>query len=69
MFKFHTKSVQITNKVCSNFTYKLHKKIYSTCSHIKSVQKSIQSIQKTTKKFIQISHINFIKKSVQLVHT
>ena len=38
------------------FVFFLIKKIYSTCSQIKSVQKYVQSVQKTATKSIQISH-------------
>ena len=47
----HIKSVQKKATKSIQISQKLHKKICSTCSHIKSVQ----FVKKTATKFVQIS--------------
>ena len=54
--------VQITDKIYSNFIHKLHKKICSTCSHIKSVQ----LVQIHSNFIINMSNLFTHKKSIQI---
>ena len=54
--------VQITDKIYSNFIHKLHKKICSTCLHIKSVQ----PVQIHSNFIINMSNLFTHKKSIQI---
>ena len=67
LFKFHfikksIQYVQITDKIYSNFIHKLHKKICSTCLHIKSVQ----PVQIHSNFIINMSNLFTHKKSIQI---